>query len=169
MVKKFNVDIVRVVLTSQGFSHDQIDHAIEEMKRLASEEQQQAEGERGVRVKQKHVLVITGLPEGYNPAIASAWIMKMPEEQGSEEVLDNIAAAANSYNQSLRDNARNLKVRNLAETMEFVPAKFFKETHSTRVTKEPVDIINGEIMTPDVFIPLGENTDETTQTETTEE
>lgn len=145
MINKINMEIVDSVLAAQGLSNEQITNAINEMIRLQQEAKQQEDGEKGPKVKQKHIIVMTGLPEDFNPAIASAWIVKIPEEQESSEVLDNLVMAANAYNDSIADTKPKLKVRNLAETIEFVPSKFFKTTtQSSRVTKEPVDVIKGE-------------------------
>lgn len=141
MTKKFNIEIVSSVLQAQGLNSQQITQALDEMLRLQQEAQQQTEGERGPRIKQKHVIIASGLPADYAPEIMSAWIMKIPEEQESSEVMADIVSAANAYNESVHDKP-SMKVRNISEILEFVPAKFFKnDLHCTRVTKETVDVI----------------------------
>jgi len=75
------------------------------------------------------------------PATSQAWIFQIPEQAGPQTILDRINTAAHAFNASKK--GRLLPVKSLAEAVESVPRRFWKDADGTVVkTKLPCVLIS---------------------------
>lgn len=90
------------------------------------------------KMKWEFVLAVSD-DEGTCPDNLVGWVIQIPEGENPTIISETIARIANDFN--ITKKGRKLPVNNVGETIENVPAKFFKE-HDIRVkNKVPAYVV----------------------------
>lgn len=131
MSQKIDISTVAEVIKRHKIEPATLREIIEELSEAA---QPETETEPVPRQKTQYVAVSI-------PATSQAWIFQIPESAGPHTIVDRINRAAHDFNASKK--GRLLPVRNLAEAIESVPRRYWKEADGTVVkTKLPVALID---------------------------
>lgn len=127
---KIEVSKVAEILKKNQVAPTTLRAVIEEMN-VAVQPDPGAE-EKPPAVKKQFVILI---PEGLD----IGWVLQVPETESAATVSDRISRAAEDFNCSKK--GRLLPVKTVADAIECVPAKFFKEADTWVKTKTPVAVI----------------------------
>lgn len=115
-------------------------------------------------VKKQFVFMISD-PEGKLPDNDfTGWVLQIPESESPASLSERVHRAAYDFNATKKGQL--LPVTTVGDTMESVPARFFKDAECWVKTKEPVYVVktNNEIPTDDLQVekgdPLGSEDDD---------
>ena len=120
---KLDINKVAEVLKKNQAEPAFLRRVIEELNLLAQPDPAEGEGE---PKQKKQFCVIVSDPEGKMPkADLVAWVVQIPEEESVATALERIYKGAYDFNASKR--GRLHPVKTVGESLDGVPAKFFKE------------------------------------------
>lgn len=144
---KVDIDLVKLVLQRNGLNARQTAQILEDINL----EIQSANDEEKVPPVKKQFVMLVSDPDGeIDGKDLTGWVLQIPEEEPAFSVTERIYKAAYDYNASPK--GKRIPVKSIGETLEVVPAKFFKEHQAWVKTKEPVLLIgaNNEIPTDEI-------------------
>ena len=113
------------------------------------------EEEKPPAVKKQFVFMISD-PEGKLPADDFVgWVLQIPESESPASTSERVHRAAYEFNATKKGQL--LPTTTIGDTMESVPARFFKEADCWVKTKVPVLVVktNNEIPTDDLEVEKG--------------
>lgn len=128
------IDLVQLTLRENGVSNDLIAKTIKNLKQAAAEEKADRAATSGKKPRSQYVVVSTTPGLGY--------VIQMEAEAAPTEVTTRIQAAATDFNNSRK--GRRVPVSTVGETLENVPARFFKTTDGKKCavkTKSAVTLL----------------------------
>lgn len=103
-------------------------------------------GDKGPAVKKQFVFVLSD-PEGRLPQVDFiGWVLQIPDSESPATILERIHRAAYDYNTTKR--GRLQPCITVGETIEAVPARFFKEADAWVKTKTPVLVVKTNNIVP---------------------
>jgi hypothetical protein len=139
---KIEVNQVAEILKRSDIEPSTLRQIIEELNLIA---QPEVDEEKPPAVKKQHCIVISD-PKGTLPdAEYTGWIVQIPEDASVMSTLERLHKAAYEFNTTKK--GRLLPAKTIADAVENVPAKHFKEQQIWIKTKEPVFMLrtNNEI------------------------
>lgn len=140
---KVEINQVAEILKRNKAESSLLRAVVEEMNLLARSE---ANEEKPPTTKKQHVIIVSD-PDGRFPSDDFAgWVVQIPDNESPVTTLDRIFRAAYEFNASKK--GRLLPVKTVGETIENVPAKFFKEAETWVKTKTPVLVIKSDNLIP---------------------
>ena len=106
----------------------------------AEAEKKEAAKEEKVPQQKKQFVLLVSDPENKLEGLELAgWALQIPEEDSPLTLMERVCRGAYEFNASKK--GRSLPVKSIGETLECVPAKFFKEAAVWVKTKSPVQVI----------------------------
>lgn len=111
---------------------------IEELNAEAQKKETEKE-DKGPPQKKQFVLLLSDPENKLEGLEIVGWALQIPEEDSPLTLMEKIQRGAYEFNASKKGSK--LPVKSIGETLESVPAKFFKETAVWVKTKTPVQVI----------------------------
>lgn len=133
-MSKITIETVQKALIQSRIDDDSRKEVLKKIREFVESDKEEPEP----RVKRQLVPVVFG-DDGDD---MTASIIAIPEDEHPGKVLSIISAAATDFNASKR--GRKLPVMNVAETIENVSARFFKEHGAVVRTKTPVVVVRSD-------------------------
>lgn len=131
---KVDIDLVKLVL-QRSLDARQTASILEDI----NSEVQSVDDEKAPATKKQLVILVSDPDGDLEGKDITGWVLQIPEDEASFSVTERIYKAAYDYNASPK--GRRLPVKSVGETLEVVPAKYFKEHQAWVKTKEPVLLI----------------------------
>lgn len=142
---KIDVNLVAEILKKNEVSPAILRRVVEEMYLAVQPEA----GDSPPAIKKQFVILVSD-PEGVMPKTdLVGWVLQIPDNESVATTTERVVQAAYGFNASKKGQL--LPVKTISETIENVPAKFFKERDTWVKTKTPVLILK-----TDNQIPTGE-------------
>lgn len=155
---KIDVNKVAEILKKNQLDPTLLRRVIEEMNLAVQPDP--GEEEKPPALKKQFVILASD-PGGILPKEDFVgWVLQIPENESVATTLDRVHRAAYDFNASKK--GRLLPAKTIGDTLENVPAKFFKEAECWVKTKTPVLVVrtNNEIPKDDLKIEKGGRLDE---------
>lgn len=153
-MSKVEVSTVAEILKKNQLSPALLRQVIEEINLATAKD---SPVERPPAIKKQWVIVISD-PDGLLPRTDFAgWVLQLPEADSVATTLDRIFRSAYDFNATKK--GRLLPVKTVGETLENVPAKFFREADLWVKTRTPVLMLRTDNIVPgtDNQMPLPES------------
>jgi len=150
---KIDVNKVAEILKKNQLDPDLMRKVIEEMNIAVQPDPE--EEEKPPAVKKQFVFMISD-PEGKLPEDDFVgWVLQIPESESPASTAERVYRAAYDFNATKKGQL--LPTTTVGDTMESIPARFFKEAECWIKTKEPVFVVktNNEIPTDDLQVEKG--------------
>ncbi len=129
MSNKIDLSLVADVIKRHKVAPPEVRAIIEELNQMLAKEDAD-KPERAPKTKKQHVILST---DGH-----MGWVVQLPEGDAPQSAPDRINVAAHAFNASKKGSK--LPVKSLGEAIEFVPARFFKDSEIKILTKLTVPI-----------------------------
>lgn len=139
---KIEINVVAAALKKHALAPDVMRKILEDLNLEAQPEP----GEEAAPAVKKQLCVMVSDPDGIMPKRdLVAWVLQIPDTESVATTEDRVRRAAYDYNASKK--GRLFPVKTVGETLENVPAKYFKEADLWVKTKTPVLVLktNNEI------------------------
>lgn len=111
---------------------------LEELNAEAQKKEADKE-EKGPAQKKQFVLLVSDPENKLEGLELVGWALQIPEEDSPLTLMERVQRAAYEFNASKK--GRKCPIKSIGETLESVPAKFFKETAVSVKTKTAVQVI----------------------------
>lgn len=140
MATKVDVDLVKLVLQRNELSARQTAQILEDIN---LELQSVSDDEEKAPPLKKQFVILVSDPDGKIDGLdLTGWVLQIPEDDPSFSVKERIFKAAYDYNASPK--GRRIPVKSIGETLEVVPARYFKEHQAWVKTKEPILLVGAD-------------------------
>lgn len=140
MATKVDVDLVKLVLQRNELSARQTAQILEDIN---LELQSVSDDEEKAPLLKKQFVILVSDPDGKIDGLdLTGWVLQIPEDDPSFSVKERIFKAAYDYNASPK--GRRIPVKSIGETLEVVPARYFKEHQAWVKTKEPILLVGAD-------------------------
>lgn len=139
---KIDVNQVAEILKRNDLDPALLRQIIEELNLIA---QPEVDEEKPPAVKKQTCIIISDPNDTLPQAEFTGWVVQIPEDASVMTALERVHKAAYEFNTTKK--GRLLPAKTIADAMENVPAKHFKEQQLWVKTKEPVFMLrtNNEI------------------------
>lgn len=135
---KLNIDTVIDVLKSQKLPDPTLLAIVKELNAALEDEKEDRQDNKGVKQKNKLVILMRGTPELAKLVSAGGFVIQVKDGDKTDTLYSRIQTASRSHNDSLKRNKN--RVTTLGDALSLVKRKFSKVGEYMVKTKQPVEI-----------------------------